>query len=289
MKQLRLGVDVRIAVRPDSDPVAEARQAEELGFDFISANDFLEGTQPTLESWTMLTWIAASTSRITVASRVLGVPYRHPAVVAKMAATLDRLSGGRLILGLGGGYRDDEFRAFGLSTPTPKEKVESLEEAIRIAHGLWTETGFTFEGRHFRIASANLEPKPARRIPIWVGTYGPRALAVTGRVADGWIPSIDMAPPDRVPEMRSRIAAAARRAGRDPEDITFAYNIEVRIGTGGAESPADISGSSEEVVDRLRSLIPLGVGAINFKPVGPDWRAQVERLGAEVLPALRAG
>ena len=289
MKQLRLGVDVRIAVRPDSDPVAEARQAEELGFDFISANDFLEGTQPTLESWTMLTWIAASTSRITVASRVLGVPYRHPAVVAKMAATLDRLSGGRLILGLGGGYRDDEFRAFGLSTPTPKEKVESLEEAIRIAHGLWTETGFTFEGRHFRIASANLEPKPARRIPIWVGTYGPRALAVTGRVADGWIPSIDMAPPDRVPEMRSRIAAAARRAGRDPEDITFAYNIEVRIGTGGAESPADISGSSEEVVDRLRSLIPLGVGAINFKPVGLDWRAQVERLGAEVLPALRAG
>jgi alkanesulfonate monooxygenase SsuD/methylene tetrahydromethanopterin reductase-like flavin-dependent oxidoreductase (luciferase family) len=210
-------------------------------------------------------------------------------MVAKMAATLDRLSGGRLILGLGGGYWDSEFSAFGLSTPSPKEKVETLEEAIRIAHGLWTETGFTFEGRHFRIASANLEPKPTRRIPIWVGTYGPRALAVTGRVADGWIPSIDMAPPERIPEMRSRIAAAARRAGRDPKDITFAYNIEVRIGEGGAESPADISGSSEEVIDRLRSLIPLGLGAINFKPVGLDWRAQVERLGVEVLPALRAG
>ena len=289
MKRLLLGVDVPTVAGPGSDPVAEAIHAEQLGFDFISANDHPEGTQPSLETWTMLTWIAASTSKITVASRVLGVPYRPPAMVAKMAATLDHLSGGRLILGLGGGFSDGQLKAFGLRVPPPKEKVEGLEEAIRIAHGLWSETGFTFEGRHFRIASANLEPKPTRHIPIWVGTYGPRALAVTGRVADGWIPSFDMAPPERVPEMRGRIDAAARRVGRDPEEITFVYNIEVRIDASADADPGIISGSAGAVVERLAALKPLGLGGINFKPVGPDRRSQVEQLGVEVLPALRNG
>jgi alkanesulfonate monooxygenase SsuD/methylene tetrahydromethanopterin reductase-like flavin-dependent oxidoreductase (luciferase family) len=288
MTPLLLGVDIPTVAGPGSDPVADARRAEDLGFDFVSANDHPEGGHPNHETWTMLTWIAAATSSITVASRVLGVPYRSPAMVAKMAATLDGLSGSRLILGLGGGYSDDEFRAFGLRVPTPKEKVEGLEEAIRIARGLWSEPGFTFEGRHFHVAGAELEPKPARRIPIWVGTYGPRALAVTGRVADGWIPSFDQAPPERVTEMRDRVFAAARDVGRDPEEITFAYNIEVRIGPGDTPNPGIVSGSSEAVADRLASLLPLGVGAMNFKPVGPDRAEQIEQLGVEVLPALRA-
>lgn len=288
MKQLQLGVDIPTFAGPESDPVAAARQAEELGFDFVSASDHPEGTQPTHEAWTMLTWIAAATSKIKVASRVLGVPYRPPAMVAKMAATLDRLSNGRLILGLGGGYSDSEFRAFGLRVPTPKEKVEGLEEAIRIVRGLWSEPGFTFEGRHFNVVAADLEPKPTHRIPIWVGTYGPRALAVTGRVADGWIPSFDLALPEKVPEMRDRIGAAARQTGRDPEEIAFVYNIEVRIDARTSSDPGTISGSPEEVVDRLTSLIPLGLSAINFKPVGQDRHEQVERLGLEVLPVLRA-
>src|SRR5206468_1605420 len=104
----------------------------------------------THEVWTMLTWIAARTSRVGIATRVLGIPYRPPAMVAKMAATLDLLSGGRLILGLGGGYSDEEFRAFGLGVPTPREKVDGLEDAIRIAQGLWTQSEFTFEGTRYR-------------------------------------------------------------------------------------------------------------------------------------------
>jgi alkanesulfonate monooxygenase SsuD/methylene tetrahydromethanopterin reductase-like flavin-dependent oxidoreductase (luciferase family) len=288
MTELLFGVDIPTSAGPASDPVADARQAEQLGFDFVSANDHPEGPAPTHETWTMLTWIAAATSRIKVASRVLGVPYRPPAMVAKMAATLDHLSGGRLILGLGGGYADNEFKAFGLRVPTPKEKVEGLEEAIRIARGLWSESGFTFQGEQFHTIAAHLEPKPAHRIPIWVGTYGPRALAVTGRVADGWIPSFDMAPPEQVPEMRDRILSAARELGRRPEDITFAYNIEVQIGARTDSNPGIISGPPEEVVDRLASLIPLGFTAMNFKPLGSDRRAQVEQLGREVLPALRA-
>src|SRR5207244_824484 len=112
------------------------------------------------EAWTALAWIAASTSRIRVAPRVLGVPYRHPAIVAKMAETFDRLSGGRLILGLGAGASDEEFRALGLEVRPAGEKIQGLEEAIRIIRGVWSERGLTLEGRIYRTDRAEVEPKP---------------------------------------------------------------------------------------------------------------------------------
>src|SRR6185437_3374601 len=117
-----IGLDIspRLAF---GDPVARAQRAEALGFDFISTSDHPCGDEPTYETWTMLTWIAANTQRLRIATRVLGVPYRPPAIVAKMAETLDRLTGGRLILGLGGGYSDAEFRALGLRVPSPRDKV----------------------------------------------------------------------------------------------------------------------------------------------------------------------
>src|ERR671931_1213910 len=213
MSVVRFGLNVSTLVTPGADPVATARRAEELGFDFVSASDHLHGERPAYERWTMLSWIAAATSRIHVGTRVLAVPYRHPAVLAKMAETFDRLSGGRLILGLGGGYSDEEFRAFGLGVRSPREKVDGLEEAIRIIRGLWSERRFTFDGRLYRTDAAEVEPKPGRRIPIWLGTYGPRALALTGRLADGWIPTYGFAPPETAAAMRERIDAAARDAG----------------------------------------------------------------------------
>ena len=166
MTELMFGLNVSTSAAPGADPVAQARRAEELGFDFISANDHPSGTAPTFELWTMLAWIAAATSRISVASRVLGVPYRPPAMVAKMAETLDRLSGGRLILGLGGGSGDEEMRAFGLGIRTPRDKVDGLAEALTIIRGLWTEPTFTFHGRLYRTEEAPLEPKPPHRIPL---------------------------------------------------------------------------------------------------------------------------
>ncbi len=125
---LSFGVNVSTSAVEGANPVAEAMTAEALGYDFISSNDHPCGARPTYEVWTMLTWIAAKTSRIKVASRVLGAPYRAPAMVAKMAESLDRFSNGRLILGLGGGYSDGEFQAFGLHVPSPKEKIDGLEE-----------------------------------------------------------------------------------------------------------------------------------------------------------------
>jgi probable F420-dependent oxidoreductase len=283
------GLNVSTSAAPGADPVADATRAEELGFDFVSASDHLHGDSPTYEPWTMLSWIAAATSRIGVATRVLGMPYRHPPVVAKMAETFDRLSDGRLILGLGGGYSDEEFRAFGLGTRPPRDKVDGLEEAVRIIRGLWSERTFTFEGRMYRIDGARLEPRPGRRIPIWLGTYGNRALGVTGRLADGWIPSLGFAPPDQVALMRDRVLQAARDAGRDPEEITCAYNIQIRVDEHAEPEPSVVSGPPEAVAERLIEFRKIGFSAMNLMPAGPGPEEQAERLAREVIPAVRAG
>jgi alkanesulfonate monooxygenase SsuD/methylene tetrahydromethanopterin reductase-like flavin-dependent oxidoreductase (luciferase family) len=287
MGTLTFGLNVSASAAPAADPVKTARTAEQLGFDFVSTADHPCGTEPTCETWTMLTWIAASTSRLSVASRVLGVPYRPPAMVAKMAETLDRLSGGRLILGLGAGYSDEEFAAFGLKVPSPRAKVDGLAEALRIIRGLWSEPGFSFPGRHHQVTSADLEPKPARRIPIWLGTFGDRALAVTGRLADGWIPSLGYAPAERLAAMRGKVLAAAEAAGRPPGDITCALNVAVHLGNDADPQPDLVAGSADQVTARLQRFIGLGFTAFNFMPRGGSASEQAERLASEVIPALR--
>ena len=288
MSVVRFGLNVSTLVTPGADPVATARRAEELGFDFVSASDHLHGERPAYEPWTMLSWIAAATSRIHVGTRVLAVPYRHPAVLAKMAETFDRLSGGRLILGMGGGFSDEEFRAFGLGERSPRDKVDGLEEAIRVIQGLWSRPQLTFEGRMYRTEDAELSPKPERRIPIWLGTYGRRALALTGRLADGWIPSLGFAPPEQVPAMRERVLGAARDAGRQPEDVTCCYNLEVRVDEAAQARPSLVSGSAGAVAERLLGLLQLGFDAVSLAPSGPGQDEQIELLGREVLPAVRA-
>jgi alkanesulfonate monooxygenase SsuD/methylene tetrahydromethanopterin reductase-like flavin-dependent oxidoreductase (luciferase family) len=257
---------VGVNVGATSDPVGDAQRAERLGFDFVSASDHPSGTASSFEVWTMLAWIAASTSTIRVATRVLGVPYRSPAMVAKMAETFDRLSGGRLILGLGGGYSDEEFRAFGLGVPTAREKVDGLREAIQVIRGLWSEPALTFEGRIHRTEAAPMEPKPAHRIPIWLGTYGPRALRVTGELADGWIPSLGYAPPDELQRMRAVVT------GINPA-VTCALNVH-RAGL--------VDGPPEAVAEQLLGFA--GFTAYNLMLNDPE---DVEWFGTSVLPLLR--
>src|SRR5256885_1499913 len=283
--ELMFGLGVPPTAGPGADPVGEAVTAEALGYDFVSTSDHPCGTAPSYESWTMLSWIAASTSRIRVATRVLGVPYRPPAMVAKMAETFDRLSGGRLILGLGGGYSDEEFRAFGLTVPTPREKVDGMEDAIQIARGLWAERSFSFTGRVFHTQAASVAPMPEHRIPIWLGTFGDRALAVTGRLADGWIPSLGSAPPDQVTALRDKIFAAAEAAGRDPADITCAYHLQVDPGA--ADESWVVSGSTAKVAETLAGFVKLGFTAFSLAPGGADRAETVEWLAAEVIPAVR--
>lgn len=285
--ELTFGLNLPTATADGADPAGMALRAEELGFDFISSSDHPCGVSPSFETWTMLTWAAASTSRIRIATRVLGMPYRAPAMVAKMGETLHRLSQGRLILGLGGGFADEEFRAFGLRVPTPKEKTDGLEEGIKVIRGLWTQPGFSFAGDVYSVEAADLEPKPARPIPIWLGTYAPRALAVTGRLADGWIPSLAFAPPEQVRELRERVLAAAQAAGRDPSEITCVYNVPVRVDERTRSTPELVAGSPEAVAEQIAGFAALGFSAFNFMAdlAGPV--DQADRLAHEVLPLVR--
>ena len=230
MSGLLLGLNIPTSAAPGADPVALARQAEALGFDFVSASDHLHGGQPTHETWTMLAWIAAATTRIRVATRVLAVPYRHPPVLAKMAETFDRLSGGRLILGLGGGASNQEFHAFGLGARSPRDKIDGLEEAIQVIRGVWAQPRFSFDGRLYHTDGADVEPKPERHIPIWLGTFGPRALALTGRLADGWIPR------DSAPAARAR---PGRRPPSRPRSCGNHLRLQRRGGAGGCGCTAD--------------------------------------------------
>jgi probable F420-dependent oxidoreductase len=266
--------------------ITEARHAESLGFDLFCVADHLHGGNPTPEPWTALTWIAAVTGRIGVMTNVLGLPYRAPAVTAKMAETLDRLSGGRLVLGLGTGGYDHEFSAFGLAERSPGQKVGALSEAVQIIRGLWQEPGFSFEGDYFRVREARIEPRPAGPIPIWLGSYGPRALRITGALADGWIPSLGRLSLDEAAAMRATVRAAAQDAGRDPDEVTCAANLMVDFTADRApdQDGSRITGTSEAVARRLILIARAGFTFLNVVLADAEAR---ERFAAEVMPAVR--
>jgi alkanesulfonate monooxygenase SsuD/methylene tetrahydromethanopterin reductase-like flavin-dependent oxidoreductase (luciferase family) len=286
MSALSFGVSLPSASQ-EINPVGMAIRAEQLGLDFVSASDHPAVGTPTYEVWTLLTWIAASTTRIRIATKVLGVPFRWPAMIAKMAETLDHLSGGRLILGLGGGADDDEIRSLGMGTRTPGEKVDGLEEAIRIIHGLWSEEEFSFQGGRYLIDGARMQPKPSHHIPIWLGTYGQRALELTGRLADGWIPSLGYALPQNIPAMGQRVLAATRKAGRRPDDVTFVCNLEIQLDGFEPAGRFVVAGSTAQIVERLRDIAGLGFTTMNFALAGAGQADQLERLATEIIPAIR--
>ena len=283
----RFGVTIIPSASGRSDPVADAKRAEELGFDLVAVWDHPHGEHPSFETWTFMTWLAANTTTIRIASNVLGMPFRLPALLAKMAESLDRLSGGRLILGLGAGGSDAELAGFGAPALPPDEKVDALEEAIDVIHGVWSEPAFTYDGAYYRNHEAMLEPKPARPIPIWLGAYGPRMLKLTGRIADGWIPSLGYLTAARVKPAMDQVRVAAEQAERDPDALDYACNVQVRVGGPPASDPdRRIAGEPGQVLEALSSLIGLGFTVLNFM-VGGRRDAQMELLATRVLPELR--
>ena len=282
--RLRFGVSLRTT--PDVDPAAEARHAEDLGFDLVTVMDHLPGSRPSFETWTEMTWAAGATERILVGSNVLGMPYRHPAVMAKMAETLQRLSGGRLVLAIGGGGSNAEFAAFGLPVRPPKEKVDAFEEGAEIIRRLWAGGPVTFEGRHYSVRDAEISPLPEPPIPLWFGVYGPRSLRLAGRLADGWLPSYRFAPPRKWVESRDVIRRAAEEASRDPDILDYAYNIGVRVDERAEQRPGMIAGPPDQVTEELAEILSLGVTFPVIWTAG-EGVEQRERLAKEVLPNLR--
>ena len=308
MPQLTFGI-----AASQHHPVAEIRRAwrlaDALGFDSGWVYDhFLgtpEGHEPFHEGWTLLAALLAENPRIRGGSLVLGNSYRHPAVLAKMAATLDVVSGGRLEFGLGAGWYEKEYRALGFPFERPALRIAAMEEAVRVIRSLWTVQRSTFEGRSYRLVDAPAEPKPVQSPgpPIWIGARGEQlTLRAVARVADGW--NIPLIPLDEYRHKLDVLAAHCRDAGRDPASIRKSTGFALMLRSTGAEVESErrrreaagvweyrrvIAGTPEQVVEALRPYVDLGVDTLvaeGFAPLDDEGQGLFIR---EVAPALRAG
>jgi alkanesulfonate monooxygenase SsuD/methylene tetrahydromethanopterin reductase-like flavin-dependent oxidoreductase (luciferase family) len=202
-----------------------ATLADDLGFDLIGVQDH-PYQRRFYDTWTLLTAIAMRTKRISVFPDVANLPLRPPAVLAKAAASLDILSGGRVELGLGAGGFWDAIKAMGGPVRTPGESVKALEEAIQVIRLMWSgERGLHFDGEFYQLAGAHSGPVPAHPIGIWVGAYKPRMLALIGRLADGWVPSLGYLKVQEIADAGARIDEAAIAAGRAPSAIRRIVNV----------------------------------------------------------------
>jgi alkanesulfonate monooxygenase SsuD/methylene tetrahydromethanopterin reductase-like flavin-dependent oxidoreductase (luciferase family) len=264
--------------------VEQARLAERLGFDLIGIQDH-PYQRRYLDTFTLLAALATATERIGLFPDVASLPLRHPAMLAKAAASIDLLSGGRFELGLGAGAFWDAIAAMGGPRRTPGEAVEATEEAIALLRLLWSdERSVRFTGQHYRVVGVKPGPAPAHPIGISVGAYGPRMLALIGRMADGWVPSSTYVPPERLGATQARVDDAAVAAGRDPAAIRRLYNVSGRIGPGGG---GFLDGPAGQWVEQLLPLV-LEAGMDTFLVWPSESPAsQLPAFAAEVAPALR--
>ncbi len=237
-------------------------------------------TDPFMEAWTTLTWLAARHERVLLCHHVLGHGYRPPALTAKMAATLQVLSRGRFILGIGAGWREQEYAAYGYDFPSAKVRFAQLEEVITICRKMWTEDEPTFAGTYFSIDGASAPPRPDPVPPICIGASGERiALPFVGRHADMWNGSPRGTEADWL-RRRDIVRSSADKAGRDPDSIEVSTTLERPL----PESDDD----SAKLVAELRRWTDLGVQHVVMDFGHPRSTEPVLRFVEQVIAPLRA-
>ena len=264
------------------------RAADDAGFDHLWLMDhFLpltrsatgwyqhEVTDPVFESWTMLGAMAERTRRIRIGVNVTGNLYRHPSVLAKMAATVDHLCGGRLEMGIGAAWAEREFTSLGIPMPARGERIDRLDEACEVLKLLWTKDVADFDGRFYQLHGAVSEPKPLQRPhpPIWIGGSGERkTLRVAARHADVWnIPGGD---PDEAARLSGVLDAHCEAIGRDP--ATIRRSVGVRY----------LPDAPERTVATAEAMVERGFTELLVTVIGDDAPRQVEQAAA-LLPQLR--
>jgi alkanesulfonate monooxygenase SsuD/methylene tetrahydromethanopterin reductase-like flavin-dependent oxidoreductase (luciferase family)/hemerythrin-like domain-containing protein len=275
-------------VTPDArayhQTVALARVADTLGLDILGVQD--HPYQPNfLDTWTFLSSLATATEHITLFTDVVNLPLRPPAVLARSAATLDLLSNGRVELGLGSGAFPKGVNALGGPVRTAGEGVDALEEAIQTIRALWTPgERVSFAGKHYSLNQATPGPIPLHEIGIFVGSYKPRMLRLTGRLADGWIPTSTYAAPEALEELQNIIDEAAVNAGRVPADVRRWYNI---FGSFTSREPGFLQGRPSQWIEELTELtIEVGISGFILGP-GAAAESDLRRFAEEVAPGVR--
>ncbi len=282
------------------DPVARYREVLETlpdAFTTVWISDHMQfGNEATQEAWTLLTYLAATFPRYRYGHLVLGQSYRNPALLAKMAATLQQLTGGRYVVGLGAGWHEEEYRAYGYEYPRAGVRVAQLGEAIEILRAMWTASPATFAGEHYAIDNAYCEPRPDPSIPILVGTSGPKALAIAARLADMWCWDGPFDATYREP--LEILRAHCQAIGRPFEEITLTSELTVEL----PDDPSSFEASyrhgfygdaidfrilgprPEDVIREIERLVDVGVShfQMNF-----DTPTTLRRFVDEVLSRVR--
>lgn len=301
----RCGVFLPLAGLRWPEVESRAREIESLGYDALWFDDHFwfpgEPDRDHLEVWTALAGVALATRRVSIGPLVACHSYRSPGLLAKLAASVDAMSGGRLRLGLGVGWMEDEYRAFGYPFPRAGVRLEQLEETIEIARRLWRDPRANFAGRHHSVADAPSLPKPGR-LPIVVGGAGERLLALVARHADEW--NCPNPAWRELAAKRERLRRECERIGRDPDAIAVSEQVLVVVGRGerGVREARERAmeriggfarfdgdchvGEPEQVAEALRARAALGVGefAIMFGDFGSP--EQLELFASEVRPLL---
>ncbi len=314
---MELGVQIEPQFGFSFDDVAAiARDAEAAHFRSLWVSDHLFLNKDAvrtdcLEAWTLLAALAASTERIRLGPMVTAQSYRSPALLAKIAAGVDHISGGRLDVGVGAGWKEVEYRAYGYAFPRPGIRVDQLVDTLEICTRMWTQERATYHGKHYRIDDALCSPKPVQQpLPIWIGGRLPRVMRTAAKYAQvfNYLPSSGFPTPEQSREGHRLLQEACRAAGRDPATLRYSAFLYVLVAKTDAEvdtilgeialraklSPADwraarpgsIVGTPDVVIAKLREHAAAGVEHANVMFPYRYERAMVRLLGEGAVAAL---
>jgi F420-dependent oxidoreductase-like protein len=311
-RPVRFGATLPQIKRSFEEARAAAIRFDELGFDSLWVCDHLYGVPlpalPILEAWSLLAAVAAVTSHARLGTLVTPPFFRNPAVLAKQIATIDEISGGRVIAGLGAGWFEAEFRAYGCAFPTLRERLRALEESVEIMKRLWSDERASYEGRHFRVENASCEPKPRRRPEILIGGGGEKVLmGIAARHADVWNNMAVFQP-----QLGAKVEALRRRCdevGRDFDTLEVSQQCVVVIAEDQDSARAQLEkakkiygghmgsgleehgiwGSPEAVIERIERHVRLGCTLFPIEFFGRDTREPARLFAEKVMPAFRTG
>jgi probable F420-dependent oxidoreductase len=287
-----------------------AQQAEALGYDSVWAADRLvmpwkinttypyskETTfivppdRPFFDTLTCLAFLAGFTEKIQLGMSVMVLPYRHPLYWAKIATTIDQLSTGRLIMGVGVGWMEEEFAA--MNAPF-KERGKVADEQLTLLKQLWTDEHITFHGKYYQVDDIAFSPKPYQkpRIPIWIGGEGKPAQRRAGIYGDAWFPYFVRITPQELRRRFDNVRAEAKKAGRNPNEIALACCLPIELTPNDVTQEEDyLKGSIAQVTAAIQKFVDVGVIHIGLQfmiPHYPERQEQIERFAKEALPTLQ--